>query len=202
LHGAIRRPDVIAMGASAGGTGAVARVLAGLPAQFAVPVVLVVHMPRAFTRALAMRLSAQTGVCVREAHAGAEAGPGEALLAPGGVHLEVRRAGSRVRAVLGHGAAELSCRPSINVLFRSVAAAYGDRALGVVLTGMGEDGLAGSRALRHAGSRVIAQDAATSLVWGMPGSVARAGLADRVLPLGRIAEAIARSTGAGAVFHG
>lgn len=197
------RPDrggpvgVLAVAASTGGPNALADLFAGLPADFPVPVVVVQHMPPMFTRLLAERLSARFPVRVEEGRAGGLLAPGHAWVAPGDFHMAVARDGAGVRVVLNQEPAENSCRPAADVLFRSVAREFGPAALAVVLTGMGQDGLRGCEAVRAAGGRVIAQDEATSVVWGMPGFVARAGLADKVLPLAGIAPEVVRLVGGG-----
>jgi two-component system chemotaxis response regulator CheB len=189
--------EVVAIATSTGGPNALAELFAALPADLPVPVVVVQHMPPMFTRLLAMRLSAQSVVPVAEGCQGGLLRPGHAWLAPGDYHMAVARAGGQTRVVLNQDPPENSCRPAADVLFRSVAQTFGPRALAVVLTGMGRDGLRGCEAIREAGGQVLAQDEATSVVWGMPGFVARAGLADRVLPLGLIAPEIVRRVRAG-----
>jgi two-component system chemotaxis response regulator CheB len=188
------KPRVLAIGCSTGGPQALADVLKALPAYFALPVVVVQHMPPVFTKLLAERLSAECKLKVAEATEGAELVRGRILLAPGDYHLKVRRSGSGAFATLDQGPQENSCRPSVDVLFRSLAQHYRNEVLSVVLTGMGNDGLAGATALRQAGSRCLVQDEATSVVWGMPGAIARAGLANEVLPLNRIAAEILKLT--------
>jgi two-component system, chemotaxis family, protein-glutamate methylesterase/glutaminase len=184
---AARRVDLVAVGCSTGGPNALGELLAGLPADFAAPIVIVQHMPPLFTRLLAERLDARCPLAVAEARPGTELRAGQVWLAPGGQHLLVERDAGAVRLATSQAPPENSCRPSVDVLFASVAAAYGTRALGVVLTGMGRDGLRGSAALRGAGGRVLVQDQASSVVWGMPGLVAEADLADAVVPLDRLA---------------
>jgi two-component system chemotaxis response regulator CheB len=191
------RVEVVAVGTSTGGPNALADLFAGLPADLPVPVVVVQHMPPMFTRLLAERLSAQSGLRVEEGRAGGVLRPGHAWIAPGGYHMAVARDGVETRVVLNQDPPENSCRPAADVLFRSVARAFGPGALAVVLTGMGQDGLRGCEAVREAGGQVIAQDEATSVVWGMPGFVARAGLADKVLPLATIAPEVVRRVRAG-----
>jgi two-component system, chemotaxis family, protein-glutamate methylesterase/glutaminase len=183
---------VIAIGASTGGPNALAEIFARLPADLQVPIVIVQHMPPMFTRMLAERLTARSQLCVREATPGAKLEPGHAWVAPGDYHMSVVREGSQRRLGLNQDPPENSCRPAVDVLFRSVATAYGADSIGVILTGMGCDGLRGCEALREAGGQILAQDEATSTVWGMPGSVVRANLADRVLPLAMIADEIVR----------
>jgi two-component system chemotaxis response regulator CheB len=191
------RVEVVAIGTSTGGPTALTELFAGLPADLPVPVVIVQHMPPMFTRLLAERLSAQSAVRVEEARPGGVLRPGHAWIAPGDYHVVVARDGTEVRVQLNQDPPENSCRPAADVLFRSVARAFGPAALAVVLTGMGQDGLRGCEAVRAAGGQVIAQDEATSVVWGMPGFVARAGLADRVLPLALVAPEVARRTRVG-----
>ncbi len=189
------RVDVLAVGVSTGGPNALSAILGSLPAEFPVPIVVVQHMPPLFTRILADRLSSQSPLTVREAVSEEQLEPGTVLIAPGNFHLALRRDGERVLTVLTQAPPENSCRPAVDVLFRSVAEVYGDRALGLVLTGMGHDGLQGAEVMRRAGSRLLAQDEATSVVWGMPGAIVGAGLAERVLPLAGIpAELVARTT--------
>jgi two-component system chemotaxis response regulator CheB len=197
LLGPTRPIEVVAIGTSTGGPNALAEVFAGLPASLPVPVVLVQHMPPMFTRLLAERLSAQFPVKVEEGRPGGGLRPGHCWIAPGDFHMAVARDGPQVRVLLNQGPPENSCRPAADVLFRSVAQAFGPSALAVVLTGMGQDGLRGCEAIKAAGGQVVVQDEATSVVWGMPGFVARAGLANRVLPLSQIAAEIVRRVSAG-----
>jgi two-component system chemotaxis response regulator CheB len=181
------RVDLVAVGCSTGGPDALTKVMAGLPADFPVPVVVVQHMPAVFTRMFAQRLDRAVPMRVVEAADGMPLEAGCVYIAPGDEHLEVVRRGAGVRTRLQHGPAENFCRPAVDVLFRSVAVAYGGAVLAVVLTGMGHDGQRGCELLRAAGAHIVAQDQATSVVWGMPGSVVGAGLADSVLPLERVA---------------
>ncbi len=178
---------LLVVGSSTGGPDALANVLPKLPGDLPVPVLVVQHMPPVFTRLLAQRLDAQSALSVAEATHGEPLRPGRALIAPGGFHLAVRRHGALPVAELTEDPPENFCRPAVDVLFRSAAAVYGDKVLGVVLTGMGRDGERGARVLRDAGGEVFAQDAETSVVWGMPGAVVGAGQADRVLPLPAVA---------------
>jgi two-component system chemotaxis response regulator CheB len=184
--------EAIVIGVSTGGPNALAAMLPALPHDLAVPVLVVQHMPPMFTKMLAQRLDALTALPVREAEGGEALAGGEVWIAPGGRHLVVERGGSGPRLALLDTPAENSCRPAVDVLFRSAADAYGARLLAVVMTGMGQDGYAGSRVVREAAGRVLAQDEESSVVWGMPRYVAEAGLADAVLPLDRIAGEISR----------
>ncbi|MFT5523729.1 MAG: two-component system chemotaxis response regulator CheB [Pirellulaceae bacterium] len=185
--------SIVAIGSSTGGPDALAVVLSNIPTPLSVPVVIAQHMPPVFTKLLAERLSSQTGHSVREATDGVEILSGSVILAPGDHHLVVQRNGLSVIGKLTKDAPENSCRPAVDPLFRSVAAVYGRRSLGVVLTGMGKDGTKGAQAIKSSGGKVIAQDKESSTVWGMPGQVVQEGHADRVLPLDQIAGAIIRS---------
>ncbi len=176
----------VVVAVSTGGPTALAEMLPAFAPRCGVPVLIVQHMPAVFTAQLADRLTKLCGVRVREAGSGDDIRPGEVLLAPGGRHLEVAGESVAPRTRLTDDPPENSCRPSADVLFRSAARVWGAGTLGVVLTGMGRDGLAGARSVVEAGGSVIAQDEFTSVVWGMPGEVVRAGLADAVLPLGQI----------------
>lgn len=183
-----RKPaEVIAIGVSTGGPNALAELMPGFPADLAVPLLIVQHMPPIFTRLLAERLAARSRIPIVEAENGQLVRPGQAYLAPGDFHLVVERAGDRVHLRTNQEPPENWCRPAADVLFRSVASVYRGGALAVVMTGMGQDGLRGCEEIRRAGGQVLAQDEASSVVWGMPGFVVRAGLADRVAPLGELA---------------
>lgn len=180
----VRRVEVVAIASSTGGPQALTELLTELPRDFPVPIVIVQHMPAEFTKNLADRLDSSCPLTIREASAGDVLKAGVVLIAPGDHHMVLHRnENQRVTVSLNQGPMENSCRPAADVLFRSVADIYGAASLGVVLTGMGKDGLAGSRVLNDTGGRVIVQDEASSVVWGMPGEIARAGLADAVLPL-------------------
>jgi len=187
--------EMVAIAASTGGPNALADVFAGLPCGFRVPVAIVQHMPPMFTRMLGERLSARAGVPVEEAVPGGALRPGHGWIAPGDFHLVVKRNGLP-RVEITKDPPENSVRPAADVLFRSVAEAYGPASLAVVLTGMGRDGLRGAEAIKEAGGQVVVQDEPTSVVWGMPGHIAKAGLADAVLPLPRIAAEILRRVAA------
>ena len=197
--GSLVRPvvELVCMASSTGGPNALEVVLAALPASFPVPIVLVQHMPPLFTRQLADRLATKCAIRVREAEAGEMLTPGTVLIAPGDYHLVVRRRSRDPFVITSQAPPENSCRPAADVLFRSAAEIFGAQALGVVLTGMGQDGLVGCQAIRAAGGRVVVQDEETSVVWGMPGAVFRAGLASKALPIDKIAAEIVRRVLAG-----
>lgn len=190
------RVEAVVIAVSTGGPNALAEVFQTIPADLPVPVLIVQHMPPMFTRLLAERLTATSKHPVREAVAGDIVRPGLALIAPGDFHLTVAQEGTQVRARLDQNPQENSCRPSADPLFRSAVKVYGSGTLAVVLTGMGQDGLRGCEAVSHAGGQVVVQDEATSVVWGMPGFVAKAGLADKILPLAMVgSEIVHRVTG-------
>lgn len=189
---AVSRFDVVAIGVSTGGPNALAELLPGFKADFPVPIVIVQHMPPVFTRLLAERLNKGARLKVQEGQAGAALNPGCIWIAPGDFHMVARRAGTEVQLGMNQDPPENSCRPSVDVLFRSVAKVYGSHALAVVLTGMGSDGVAGAKHIREAGGQVLVQDEATSVVWGMPGQVAAAGQADGIYPLNALPQTITR----------
>jgi two-component system chemotaxis response regulator CheB len=186
--------QIVAIGVSTGGPDALARLLPSLPANFPVPVVIAQHMPRIFTSLLASRLSAKSSLLVRECVSGEPLRPGCAVIAPGDFHMVLSREDGSVHLRTHQGPKENFCRPSVDVLFHSVARIFGAHALAVVLTGMGQDGLKGCDALHGLGAQIYVQDEASSVVWGMPGLVARSGLADKILPLDHIAVEIVRAT--------
>jgi len=186
--------QLVAIGASTGGPDALARLLPSLPSNFNVPVVIVQHMPPIFTSLLAARLSAKSALPVHECVSGERLTPGRIVIAPGNFHMVISEENGLVLLKTNQAPKENFCRPSVDVLFHSIARQYGARALAVVLTGMGQDGLKGCLALRELGARIYVQDEASSVVWGMPGFVARGGLADKVLPLGQVAAEIVRAT--------
>ena len=186
------RIEIVAIGTSTGGPNALAEVLPRIPNDFPVPIVVVQHMPPIFTRLLAERLTKHSAILVEEGRAGAILRPAQAWIAPGDFHMKVTRAAADWRLSLNQGPPENSCRPAVDVLFRSVAQAYGANVLAVVMTGMGSDGVLGAQAIRNAGGNVIVQDEASSVVWGMPGLVHTSGLADATYPLDRMATEITR----------
>ncbi|MEZ5964859.1 MAG: chemotaxis response regulator protein-glutamate methylesterase [Planctomycetota bacterium] len=186
------RVEIVAIGVSTGGPNALTEVIPLLPAEFPVPVVITQHMPPMFTRYLAKSLGDKSAMPVREAADGDVVAPGSVWIAPGDYHMELQRVEGELVARLNQGPPENSCRPAVDPMFRSVSRTHGAGVLALVMTGMGQDGTAGARAVREAGGSILAQDEATSVVWGMPGFVVRAGLADEVLPLGEIAAALVR----------
>ena len=194
-------PAVVVLGISTGGPAALARILPHLPDDFPLPFLIVQHMPPLFTKLLADRLNDTCALSVREAVDGALIEPGVVLIAPGDFHMRVvtkgaEGAGREVRIKLDQTPPENSCRPAVDVLFASVAEVFGCKVLAAVLTGMGRDGRRGAALLKAKGASIIAQDEASSIVWGMPGSVVQDGLADVVLPLDEIyGEIIARASG-------
>ena len=187
--------QIVAIGVSTGGPDALARLMPFIPASLPVPIVIAQHMPAIFTSLLAGRLSSKSQLPVRECVSGEPLVPGCAFLAPGDFHMIVEKEGTRVCLKTHQQAKENFCRPSVDVLFRSVAKVYGGRTLAIVLTGMGQDGVKSCQTLREQGARIYVQDEATSVVWGMPGIIARSGLADKILPLDQIAPEIARAVG-------
>ncbi len=186
------RAEVIVVAASTGGPAALSAVLSALPPTFSVPMLIVQHMPPPFPQFLAERLGKHSALLVREARAGERLRPGEAWLAPGGHHLALERRADGALLTTHLGPPENSCRPSADVLFRSAVEVYGAGVLAVVLTGMGQDGLKGCECVRQAGGQILVQDEASSVVWGMPGHVARAGLQDAILPPDRIGAELVR----------
>ncbi len=183
------KPRLLAVGSSTGGPQALFTFVQGLGRALPVPVVLTQHMPPAFTRMLAEHLSKLDGAPCAEARDGEPIEAGRLYLAPGDRHLLVHAEGQRLVARLSDAPPENYCRPSVDPMLRSAVGACGGAVLMVMLTGMGHDGLAGTRELVTAGGAALAQDEATSVVWGMPGAVAQAGLCHKILPLPRLAGA-------------
>lgn len=189
--------EILAIGTSTGGPKALAELIPHLPSDFPVPVVVVQHMPPLFTRLLAERLNSQSQVRVHEGEAGCTLAPGIVWIAPGNYHMTIARKGAESFLSLNQEPPENSCRPAVDVLFRSVAGAYGPNALAVVMTGMGSDGTRGAAHIHEAGGEIFVQDEPTSVVWGMPGAIVSAGLADKVCPLQEISQEVIRRVGAG-----
>jgi two-component system, chemotaxis family, protein-glutamate methylesterase/glutaminase len=177
---------LVVIGVSTGGPNALAQIIPALPGNLPVPVMIVQHMPPVFTRLLGERLNQQSPLTVKEAVHGEPIKLGCVYIAPGDYHMGL--AGGKV--VLDQNPPENSCRPAVDVLFRSAAKTAGTGVLGIILTGMGQDGFRGAQAIVEAGGHVLAQDQATSVVWGMPSFVTKAGLAEQILPLNRVATEI------------
>lgn len=184
--------QAVVIGVSTGGPNALSTILPEFPSGFHLPVLIVQHMPPIFTRLLAERLQSMTTLQVREARDEEPVNAGEILIAPGDHHLQVRKTAEGVVTELNQAPHENSCRPAVDVLFRSAAQVWGGAVVAVVMTGMGQDGLRGIESLSQQGAHVIAQDEQSSVVWGMPGYVARSGLADSVLPLTQVVPEILR----------
>ena len=186
-------PAAVVIGVSTGGPAALDTILSALPASFPLPILVVQHMPDLFTRQLAERLNTRCALSVREAEEGMAVRAGQVYIARGNWHMKLTPAaapGQPHTLHLDQAPQENHCRPSVDVLFRSAAQVYGGGVLAAMLTGMGHDGLAGTRILHKLGATVLAQDEATSAVWGMPGAIVHEGLAHAVLPLRRIAAEI------------
>ena len=185
----------IAIASSTGGPRALAEVVPAIPADTDAAILIVQHMPKGFTRALAQRLDALSAITITEAKHGELVEPNRGYLAPGGLHMTVVDAGDQVRIALDDSPTIHGVRPAADPLFRSVAAVYGNDSVGVVLTGMGRDGAQGLRAIRDVGGRGIVQDEATSTIYGMPQAALNVAGAERVLPLGQVAAGIVELLG-------
>ena len=185
------RVDLVVIGVSTGGPNALEKVITKFPEDMPVPVVLVQHMPPVFTKSLAERLNSKSKVKVLEADEGMVLVPGTVLVAPGGKHtIVVRDAKAMIKIKTNMEPPENSCRPAVDVLFRSALNVAGSNLLAVVMTGMGQDGFRGCEQIAHHGGQIIVQDEKSSVVWGMPGFVARAGLAEMILPVDELADEI------------
>lgn len=189
---ASRACDAICIGVSTGGPVALVTLIEAWSKPLPVPVFVVQHMPPRFTQLLADRLSGLGCMPVQEPYDGQRALPGHIYLAPGGWHLVLERQPDGVHMRVLDLPPENSCKPAVDLLFRSAAQVYGAKLLAVVMTGMGNDGLSGSQSIAQAGGEIWAQDQASSVVWGMPGAVVQAGLSSAVLPLSEIPVGIAR----------
>lgn len=190
LKSALQRVDILAIGVSTGGPNALVQLLPELPKDFPVPIVIVQHMPPHFTSLLAKRLDEKSAIGVHEAVQGDVLKPGQAWVAPGDYHMVLKRDKGQVCIETHQAPPENSCRPSVDTLFRSVAEVYGAHVLAVILTGMGQDGLRGCERVYDANGQILVQDEKSSVVWGMPGFVYKAGLADQVLPLSQMGSEI------------
>ena len=186
------RVDVVVIGTSMGGPDALSKLMPMLPTDLPVPILVVQHMPPVFTKSLATQLNFKSAISVAEATGGERVTPGEVRIAPGDFHLTVLPQKGYYILETNQLPPENSCRPAVDVLFRSVAKFFGPNVLAVVLTGMGQDGLIGCEMIRAAGGQVLAQDEATSVVWGMPGAVSRAGLAHANFPIDQMAAEIVK----------
>lgn len=184
------QPQVLAIGSSTGGPQALMKVICGLPKQMGMPILVTQHMPATFTSILANHLGKQSGWSCSEGKDGDVIEPDRIYLAPGDFHMRVESNGAGKRIHLDQGPAENFCRPAVDPMLRSIVDAYGAHVLVAILTGMGKDGLEGCRAVADAGGTVVAQDQSTSVVWGMPGAVAEAGLCSHVSPLAEVADVI------------
>lgn len=182
---------IIAIGASTGGTEAIREILMRMPAS-SPGIVITQHIPEQFSKPFAKRMDGISAMTVCEAEDGQQIVTGHAYIAPGGRHLYVERSGARYLSRLSDGPPVNRHRPSVDVLFRSVAQCVGPNAIGAILTGMGDDGAVGLKEMQDAGAPTIAQDEKTSVVWGMPGEAVKRGAADKILPLERIADALTR----------
>lgn len=192
LQTAKAQPRVVVIGVSTGGPTALGAILPQLPAAFPLPILVVQHMPPLFTRFLAERLCASCRLAVKEASQGDPVAAGTILIAPGDFHMKVTGNGGEGRICLDQSPPQNSCRPAVDALFSSIGLAYGGAVIAVILTGMGQDGLRGAEILKTQGASILAQDEASSVVWGMPGAVVNAGLADCVLPLDQVVPEILR----------
>ncbi|HFE36902.1 MAG TPA: chemotaxis response regulator protein-glutamate methylesterase [Gammaproteobacteria bacterium] len=184
---------IIAIGASTGGTEAIKDVLVGLPADMP-GIVITQHIPAQFSAPFAARMNKSCAMQVCEASDGQQILPGHVYIAPGSHHLLVERSGARYVCKLSDGLPVNRHRPSVDVLFRSVAQNAGDNAIGVILTGMGNDGAAGMKEMQEVGAPTVAQDENSSVVWGMPGEAVKLGAADTILPLSKVSEKIIKLT--------
>jgi two-component system, chemotaxis family, protein-glutamate methylesterase/glutaminase len=185
-----RQAEVIVIGTSTGGPSALQAIIPRLPRALASTILVVQHMPVGFTRSLADRLDQRSAIPVREAQDGDALPRGVVLVAPGGLHMKLRRRGAQTRVWLDPEPRSALHRPSVDVLMASVAKAYGPRSMGIVLTGMGADGVEGLRAIREAGGRTLAESEETCVIYGMPKAALEAGVVDRTAPLPRVADEI------------
>jgi two-component system chemotaxis response regulator CheB len=188
------KPSMILIGVSTGGPNALAQVLPAIPADIGVPLFIVQHMPPLFTQSLADSLSAKCKIKVKEAADQERVEPNIAYIAPGGKQMRIHPDGDRIRVEITDDPPENNCKPSVDYLFRSVANHFPGRSLAVILTGMGSDGTAGLRLLKHNGCMTIAQDEATCVVFGMPKAAIEAGVIDSVLPLNAVTAEVVRIT--------
>jgi len=188
------KPEIVGIGVSTGGPVALGQVIPKLPADFPCPILLVQHMPPMFTKSLADDLNRKSAIEVLEAEAGMVPTAGQVLIAPGGSQMRVRKMNGRPIIQITDDPPERNCRPAVDYLFRSIAHAYGDRAVGAIFTGMGDDGTLGCKLMKRAGAMIITQDEATCVVYGMPRSVFEAGISDQVVSLENLASSLVAAT--------
>jgi len=193
------RPSILAVGSSTGGPNALFAFLGGLKPEFRLPIVITQHIPKTFSAILAEHISRSVGRPCAEGQEGARIEAGNIYLAPGGRHMTVEGLGATRVIRLNEDPPENFCRPAVDPMLRSVAKSYGQHVLTVILTGMGADGMKGGQVVVDGGGAIIAQDEETSVVWGMPGAVATAGLCSAVLPLDQLAGRVMQLAGGGAV---
>lgn len=184
------RVEAVVIGTSTGGPAALQVIIPRLPANLAAPVLIVQHMPLGFTRSLAERLDQKSALLVREARDGEPPLPGRALVAPAGRHLKLRRVQGEPRLWLDDEPVDALHRPSVDVLMQTAARVYGSAVLGIVLTGMGSDGVEGLRAIQAAGGRTLAQSEDSCVIFGMPKAALEAGVVHRAVPLERVPDEI------------
>lgn len=194
-----RQPKIVCIGVSTGGPVALNLLIPKLPKDFPCPILLVQHMPPMFTKSLADDLNRISALEVKEAEHGMIAQKSQVLIAPGGAQMRIVRQDGNPVIQITNDPPERNCKPSVDYLFRSVAEHYGDRVLAAILTGMGDDGTIGCQLLKKAGARIIAQDEASCVVYGMSRSVIEAGIVDEVAPLQSIADSLMQSVGRGAI---
>ncbi|MCA9041318.1 MAG: chemotaxis response regulator protein-glutamate methylesterase [Planctomycetaceae bacterium] len=192
VPGPMITPHIVVIGTSTGGPQALRTVLTGLPKDFPLPILIVQHMPPMFTPMLAKHIAQDTGRPAKEAEHNEPIQRGVTYVAPGDYHMMINKLGERMVLQLNQNEPEHYCRPSVNPLFRSAAEWYRNKVLGVMLTGMGEDGIEGTRKLVENGGYMMAQNEATCVVYGMPRAVIEAGLAKQILPLDQVANQIAK----------
>ncbi|MCE9507420.1 MAG: chemotaxis response regulator protein-glutamate methylesterase [Alphaproteobacteria bacterium] len=193
-------PEAIAVGSSTGGPQALLQFFTELKGGFRQPVFVTQHMPPTFTTILAEHIARQSGLTCKEAAEGDVVQAGHVYLAPGNFHMTVKDIRGKKFISINQDAPEGFCRPAVDPMLRSIVNVYGSKVLAVIFTGMGADGLKGCQKVVDAGGAVWAQDEATSVVWGMPGAVAMAGICSRVLPLGKMAAAVREYAGSGGAF--
>ena len=184
--------DIVAIGASTGGIHALSLVLRALPADFRVPILITQHLPESFMPYFAAQVAVLAGRPCEVADDHMKVRPGRVIVAPGNAHLRVAKVAGNVVVRLTNGAMPSGCMPSVDPMFEAVAEIYGERALGVVLSGMGRDGMLGAAVLAERGGALVVQDRKSSVIWGMPGAVAGAGLANAIMPPDEIGQLVAR----------